>query len=261
MDAQISGFRSIKTRVMCIFQHDPIYRDAQQDVVFFQAPMTMEATMFTGVEVRGYDGMYRQLQTAASQGAALSCIIDEPNARVSGWKSRDSDVHLICYKTSGAQVGNYHIANCPIEVSFHIGSVHASMPNLKNILQTYMTQGHKISSFYNPPTVNNMKGIGPGFTSAQTYCHMIFEKTPVNYHFHVMDVPFKIQRASMMGGSTVDHSQYASVIEAFANSGWQLAGMIDMPDISMSGFTSYSSTVKIIFQAPSTTGVGGELSS
>ena len=46
-------------------------------------------------------------------------------------------------------------------------------------------QGHKISSVYNPPTVSLT-----GFTTAETQCHIVLEKTPINYYFTVCDIPF-----------------------------------------------------------------------
>ena len=55
----------------------------------------------------------------------------------------------------------------------------------------------------------------------------------------------------------MDHSQYVSVIQAYASQGWELAGLIDMPDASFEGLRSISSTIKLIFQAPATNGQPG----
>ena len=41
----------------------------------------------------------------------------------------------------------------------------------------------------------------------------------------------------------------SSTIQSFGSQGWELAGLIDMPDASFEGFTSISSTIKLIFQA------------
>ena len=108
----------------------------------------------------------------------------------------------------------------------------------------FYIQGYKIASVYNPPTASNV-----GFMSHETQCHIILMKTPVNYYVTVCDVPF-IVKSKFGGGRTVDHSQYLSHIQAYANQGWALAGLIDMPDTSFEGITSISSTIKLIFQSP-----------
>jgi hypothetical protein len=115
-------------------------------------------------------------------------------------------------------------------------------------------QGHKISSVYNPPTVSLT-----GFTTSETQCHIVLEKTPINYYFIVCDVPFIIE-TGFGGRRTVDHNQYLTLINAYSNTGWELAGLIDMPDMKLEGFTRFSSTIKLIFQAPAVGGgAGGSL--
>ena len=81
-------------------------------------------------------------------------------------------------------------------------------------------------------------------------------KTPLNYYVTVCDVPF-IVKMKFGGGRTVDHNQYLAYIESYANQGWELAGLIDMPDASFEGFTSISSTIKLIFQSPAGQGSPG----
>ena len=112
-------------------------------------------------------------------------------------------------------------------------------------------KGHKIASVYNPPTASNV-----GFMSHETQCHIVFAKTPVNYYVTVRDVPF-IVKTQFGGGRTVDHSQYISHIQLYGNQGWSLAGLIDMPDARFEGFTSISSTIKLIFQSPAAPGCPG----
>ena len=55
----------------------------------------------------------------------------------------------------------------------------------------------------------------------------------------------------------MDHNQYLAHIQAYASQGWELAGLIDMPDTAMEGFGSISSTIKLIFQAPAGQGAAG----
>ena len=112
-------------------------------------------------------------------------------------------------------------------------------------------QGYKIASVYNPPTASTV-----GFMSHETQCHIVLAKTPVNYYVTVCDVPF-IVKTNFGGGRTVDHSQYIAYIQAYATQGWALAGLIDMPDASFEGFTSISSTIKLIFQSPAPPGWPG----
>ena len=95
-----------------------------------------------------------------------------------------------------------------------------------------------------------------GFTSHETQCHIILCKTQENYYVTVRDVPFVV-KMSFGGSRAVDHSQYLSVIQAYASQGWELAGLIDMPDASFEGFRSISSTIKLIFQAPAAYGSPG----
>jgi len=92
--------------------------------------------------------------------------------------------------------------------------------------------------------------------SHETQCHIILSKTHENYYVTVRDVPFKV-KSSLGGSLSVDHNQYLSVIEAYASQGWALAGLIDMPDATHSGFMSVSSTIKLIFQAPAPNGQPG----
>ena len=94
--------------------------------------------------------------------------------------------------------------------------------------------------------------------SHETQCHIILSKTPVNYYITTRDVPF-IVKMSFGGSRSVDHSQYISYIQAYASQGWELAGLIDMPDASYEGITNISmtSTIKLIFQAPAPNGSPG----
>ena len=114
------------------------------------------------------------------------------------------------------------------------------------------SQGHKIASVYNPPSASYT-----GLTSQETQCHIILSKTPVNYYITTRDVPFIVKMG--FRGSRVDHSQYISYVEAYASQGWELAGLIDMPDASYEGITNISmtSTIKLIFQAPAPNGSPG----
>jgi len=259
VDARPVGLRTFMGRAMCIFQTERQYPNIPKDTMFLEAPMTISTVMMSSSpeQVSGYHGLYGQLQHAGTQGYALSCVIDEPNARVSGWASQDTSVHLICQKPTGVPsppVSQYVVINCTIDKRIHFGSSSASMPNLKPMLSTYLTQGHKISSVYNPPTVSMT-----GFTTTETMCHIILEKTHENYYFAVCDVPFII-RTKFGGSREVDHNQYLTYITAYSNNGWELAGLIDMPDMKFEGMTTFSSTVKMVFQAPAYGGgVGGNL--
>ena len=95
-----------------------------------------------------------------------------------------------------------------------------------------------------------------GFTSHETQCHIILEKTAANYYFAICDVPFVV--TSSGGGRTVDHNQYLAYIKVYASQGWELAGLIDMPDTTINGFTTtFTSTIKLIFQAPAEQGAAG----
>ena len=77
------------------------------------------------------------------QGYHLSCVIDEPNRRTTGLNSKESNVHLVCQKAEGhkqAEEIHYQIANCVIEMKYHIKSTSAAMDNLKPLLSNYLTR-------------------------------------------------------------------------------------------------------------------------
>lgn len=255
LDGAPSGFMSFKGRAMCIFQKDHHNPDGPLETLFLKAPMTVTAVMsFTSpTEVSGYQGLYSQLGQAGQQGFPLSSVIDEPNLRCSGLFSAETSVHLICQRPQGIQPppSQYLVANCPIQTTIAGFSRQqkASMPNLINILSSYTTQGYKISSVYNPPTVSLT-----GWNKTESQCHIVLAKTPINYHFTVCDVPFTVK---LSWSSNVDHNQYLAYIQAYAAQGWELAGLIDLPDTSIEGFTSISSTIKLIFQAPALGGGAG----
>ena len=150
-------------------------------------------------------------------------------------------------------MSQYLIVNCPIQKdhSAFSGTTRASMPNLVSSLSSYASQGYKISSIYNPPTVSFT-----GMFSTETACHIALQKTSVNYYMTVCDIPFTV-KMSWSGSSSVDHNQYTAYIQAYAAQGWQLAGLIDLPDTAIEGFTTISSTIKLIFQAPALRGGPG----
>merc|ERR1711963_948820 len=156
-----------------------------------------------GVQIEGFEGLYGQLRQAGNQGFPLSAVIDSPNMKVSGFTSAETHVHLICQRPQGAQVppSQYTIINCQIKVSNSWGSVSAGIPDLMNFLSSYCTQGYKIASIYNPPTASFT-----GFTSFETQCHIILNKTSENYYVTVRNVPF-IVKMSFGGSRSVDHSQ------------------------------------------------------
>ena len=89
-----------------------------------------------------------------------------------------------------------------------------------------------------------------GWASTETQCHLVLVHTGVNYHVTVRNVPFTVHSASFSTESTVDHNQYLAVIQAYAGQGWELAGLIDLPDVGRPGGHSITSTIKLIFQAP-----------
>ena len=111
-------------------------------------------------------------------------------------------------------------------------------------------QGYKIAGVYNPPTVSNA-----GFSSHETECHIVLMRTAMNYYVTTCDVPFEV--TSGWGDRTVDHNQYLTYIQAYASQGWELAGLIDMPDTQYKSFSTMSSTIKLIFQAPAWQGAAG----
>jgi len=205
--------------------------------------------------VSGYEGLYSQLAAAGGAGFPLGAVIDDPSLRMNGFRTAVSTVHLICQRPQGAPPqppAQYQVANCQIHITGGFTSMTASMPTLPQTLHGFCAQGYKIASVYNPPTVQQV-----GMMSAETQCHMVFQKTACNYFVTVCDMPFKVTGG--YGGRVVDHNQYLSIVTTHGNKGWELAGLIDMPDGRAQGMMAMVSTIKLIFQAPALAGPGGFL--
>jgi hypothetical protein len=247
LDGYMTGLTSSVARAMCIFQASPNEPDLPVETMFLQAPIVL-TTRIGGQTASGYEGLYGQLQQAAQQGFPLCSVIDEPNARMNGLRSAETTVHLICQRRQGQLSGSktYQIVNCPISMQAQFGGCSASMPMLMQTLQAYASQGYKVASIYNPPTL-----AVAGIWSGESQCHIIFEKAQFNYCFTVVDLLFTVNGG--VGSCSVDHNQYLNAIVQYTKQGWELAGLIDMPDGNVAGLMSITSTIKLVFQAQTTT--------
>ena len=103
-------------------------------------------------------------------------------------------------------------------------------------------------------------------TCYESPCHLIFEKSACNFYVTTHDVSFEVDAVCRKGNThahsrrtIVDHNEYISCIQAYANQGWDLAGMIHMENISkpIDSYTRKSihyktfwSTIRLIFQSP-----------
>jgi len=247
-------------RILCIFQTAPQQRGIAQDVVFQESVLTLTTLRKFNVEELGHEDLYEKLKTAAAQGASLSCVIDDPNMLQEVGYIK-SNAHLVCNRPADSKpgpVGDYVIVNCPIQLKDGgLKDLNSSMPTLKSLLQTYTTQGHKIAGVHNPPDSTAI-----GFSTAETSCHLIFQKAAFNYHFCVVDGDFRFELHTWHKNE-VDHSRYVSIVNDFACKGWELAAIIDLMDHHKdSTFSDKGSrTARMIFQAPDINGGrGGELS-
>ena len=249
------------TRILCIFQTAPQHRGIVQEVVFQDSVLTLSKTSYP--EETGHEDLYEKLKTAAAQGASLSCVIDDPNKlrTIKDIGYIKSNVHLVCNRPADSKpvpVEDYVIVNCPIQLKDGgLKDLNFTMPTLKSLLQTYTTQGHKIAGVHNPPDAKIIS-----FSTTETSCHLIFQKTGVNYHFCVVDGDFRFE-LHIWHKNEVDHSRYVSIVNDFASKGWELAAIIDMKDYHKDSTFSdkMSRTARMIFQAPEINGGrGGELS-
>jgi len=243
-----------KANVKLIFQTDRYFKSAPQEVTFLQTAMKHSHAGFSEAEtVSGYEDLYTQLNRIGLQGYQLSCVIDEPNRRTTGLNSKESNVHLVCQKAEGhkqAEEIHYQIANCVIEMKYHINSISAAMDNLKPLLSNYLTRGYRLGSVYNTDSTTKT-----GFSTYESQCQFILEKTAVNYYFVVVDLNF-IWKQGWYGRS-MDHHQYEDIITGYAIKGWELAAIIEMPDYVSQGSSMYAISVKLIFQAPAAVGAPG----
>ena len=95
-----------------------------------------------------------------------------------------------------------------------------------------------------------MQGLG------KSACHLIFQPTDEPYAVLVVDVALLAKAPTIFdkgpSESIVEHASYLTVIENFVAKGWELAAVIDMPDLAVKQISGgQTSTVKLVFQARS----------
>lgn len=238
IDGYLNGLTSQIARATCYFTRDGHDAEMPLETKIFSAPITTSGVF--GAHASGYEGLYAQLRQAGQEGYSLSCVVDQPDAKFNGLGSSETTVMLICQRAPGTHLQReYLVVNCPIALSGGIsGDISASMPQLEQILRQYIGNGYKIASIYNPPTLS-LTGLG----SASSACHIIFEKTSHQYTLAIKDAIWSVTLLS-----PVDHNQYFRVVEQYVKKGWELAAVIDMPDVRL-GLSTVDSTVKLFFQA------------
>ena len=247
LDGRQNGFMGAIANGTMLFQQvdDPMGAPLETQVV--GATITYTAG-FNSVEGSGYTALYAALQQVGAAGFSLSAVIDEPNLRMKGIFSAETSVHVVCQRPAGvaASPKTYAAVAVPIHMQAGFSKISAQIPELNATLKQFADSGHKLASVYNPPTVRAQAFS----TSATTPCHLIFEQTDVPYCFVVVDAFF--EATGGFGSISVNHAPYQQLIAKYVAKGWELAGMIDMPDGNTTGVTRMESTIKLIFQAKQT---------
>ena len=225
------------------------------EIILQSSTITMQAG-FGSVAADGFGALYGALAEKGAQGYTLNAVIDEPNQRMTGFLSAATTVHLVMSRRPGAQGAEpkqYTIVSVPVNIQVSgLTSVTATMPELMPTLAKFLSEGHRVAAIYNPPVIAQR-----GLFSGTTQCHIIFEKTATIYTSAVADSAFTVSQSCC--SMDVAH-QYLPSCGAFLKAGWELAGIIDMPDRRLTGMASGASTVKMIFQAPTTASASGPTS-
>jgi len=191
----------------------------------------------------GYEGLHQQLSVAAQQGYGLGAVIDEATPKP--W-SYDRTVELICQRSQGETLAQrqYVAVHVPMHVQWNCGHVRAGLPTLLQTLEHHGSSGHRVASIYNPSFAGSFGG---GYYE----CHVIFEKTNVNYQMSVVECAVKVCTYAGHQFGTMDHREYYQVISAWSQQGWELAALVDMPDRWNEGCCrAYGATVVLVFQHP-----------
>lgn len=222
----------------------------------------------------GEDDLYTKLKLLGDEGYSLSAVIDDPSTKNSIWSSK-SPVTLVGQRVAGAapRATTYSVQDVPIEISGIPNDIPndqdfnnrndetpscshliAKMPTLDAVLEEYFGKKKcKLAAVYNPRFIartDKMQGLG------KSACHLIFQPTDEPYAVLVVDVALLAKAPSIFdkgpSESIVEHASYLTVIENFVAKGWELAAVIDMPDLAVKGISGgQTSTVKLVFQARS----------
>jgi len=203
-----------------IFQADPQHAGCPLESRFLH-------TRLPSVGGNSFDRLYNLLKQSAEEGFTVSSIVAQPNRDTTD-PSAPLSAQVVCQRPRGTHQQRYYtVVNCPIQLA---GAEGSSQPSLRATLARYAGMSCRIATIFKPPIY-----LAQG-SKKQLPCHFVFEKSESSYLMAFIDVRLGA------GKNPLDHRQYVDIIEKGASSGWELAGMIDLPD-------SHNMILRIVFQA------------
>jgi len=219
VDGALEPLESVNVGVnaMCFFQRAPhASQDALESVSYSTAfePFQEDASL---------PEVYSNLKRAKETNFPVSYIVAEPQKSYP--HTGELTAHVICQRAKGSapNMGNkkYSVAVCKKDT------------DPSTFLAGFSRKGMRIASIFRPPSYPTKDEV-----------HFIFESAPRPYHMAHVDIDFATST------SQINHSIYVNIIENAAAKGWQLAGIIDMLNgtVSSNGKT-FSSTIRLVFQA------------
>jgi hypothetical protein len=213
------------------------------ETVIETVEITYQAGLFQ-VSASGFENMYAKLAELGAKGYSLSTVFDVPNLRRSGLFSTKSQVQIIAQRVAGAPPSQttYSVTSVPINMYRTLVGCSADANQLMQVLQQQMAAGNKLASVFNPSSIQVT-----GLTSASTNCHLIFTPVAEPYSWTAVDINVPANRS--MGGGSINYGPITECITHFVNRGWELGGVIPLPQGQVAGVMSFQLTARVIFQA------------
>jgi hypothetical protein len=206
--------------------------------------ITYQAGLFQ-VSASGFQNMYAKLAELGANGYSLSTVFDIPNLRRSGIFSAKTQVQIIAQRVAGTALtqSTYDVTSVPIKIFAAFGGCTADTRQLMQALQQQMASGKKLASIFNPSSIQMT-----GFGSATTNCHLIFTPVAEPYNWCAVDINLRADKTNFTGGA-INYQPLSHCLTQFANKGWELGGIIPVPQIQQAGFCSFQITARLIFQS------------
>jgi len=213
---------NVGVKAMCFFQRVPrAPEEALESCVY--------STAFEPFKQGNPESVvYENLKTAKDTMFPVSGIVAEPQKAYP--HIGEHIAHVICQRPDGDAPDmsdkKYTVATCKSDLEpDKFAKFLAGFSSSQKIL--------KITSIFRPPNF-----------PAKTDVHFVFESAPRRYHMAHVDLEF------CTSTSQVKHDLYTGTIARAAEKGWELAGIFDMLNgtVSPNGKT-FTCTIRLVFQA------------
>mmetsp|Transcript_118106 Transcript_118106/g.294469 ORF Transcript_118106/g.294469 Transcript_118106/m.294469 type:complete len:397 (+) Transcript_118106:105-1295(+) len=210
---------------MCFFQRAPHASEVELE-------SCVHSTAFQPFEQGNPESaVYENLRVAKDNLYPVSGIVAEPHKAYPHVGQHTA--HMICQRPKGDAPNmsdkKFMVSTCRSDLE---------RDEFDKFLAGFSTQKMKITSIFRPPNFPE-----------KTDVHFVFESAPRPYHMAHVDLEFRTRTAK------VKHDLYADTINRAAEKGWQLAGIFDMLNgtVSKSG-NHFTCTIRLVFQAEKSDG-------